>query len=422
MKPTENRKKAQALIDPGSALLITANDTLPSNADGVVGFRQNNDLYWLTGINQEDCAVFLFPNHPNPSLREVLFTKHVDPDFVKWHGPRLTKDEARALSGINTVLWQHELPDFIRANAYLIENFLLQSTEHPRSENRVQTANDRLIATLKAQYPLHGFKRATPLLSQLRCIKSEAEIDRLREACRISGEGFKRLLKFIKPGVHQKHVEAELIHEYLQHGAAWSGYSPIVASGADTCILHYISNHKTCRDGELLLVDAAASFGLYNADLTRTIPVNGRFSERQRAVYNAVLRVHKALAGYVKPGLFFKEVQEHCNNLLAEEYLTLGLCTASQLKEKGRDAYIQLYGYHGFGHYLGLDVHDVGNIWEPIPENAVITIEPGIYIATESLGIRIENNYVVRSGGCENLMAGTPMEPEEIEQLMNSAR
>lgn len=416
MDTSSHRRRLYPLLPEGAALVLTSNDILPTNADGEMPFRQNNDLYWLTGIRQEGSFVFLFPSHPDPDKREVLFVKQVSEDFVKWHGRRLSLEEAASVSGIANVQWSETFYDFLRAEAFLIDRFYLQTTEHPRSVNKTQTANDRLIGYIREQYPLHRLERATPLLSSLRRVKSESEMTYIREACRISGLGFERVLRFVRPGVTEKQIEAEMIHEYLQHGGAWAGYEPIVASGADSCILHSIHNSNTCRDGDILLIDAAASYRLYNADLTRTLPVNGRYSSRQRMVYDAVLQVHRSLAAYIRAGRTFREVQDECNRLLMDAYGLLGLKTSGENDKTlpGR------YSYHNFGHYLGLDVHDVGNIYEPIPAGAVLTIEPGIYIREEHIGVRIENNYQVTENGCIDLMPEIPIDADEIENRINA--
>ncbi|MBU0487454.1 MAG: aminopeptidase P N-terminal domain-containing protein [Bacteroidetes bacterium] len=415
-----NRKRFTNLLKPLSIAVFNSNDILPTNADGTMRFRQNTDIFWLTGINQEDTSLIIFPGHPDPELREILFVKFVDDKFVKWHGDRLSKDDATKISGIKNIKWHHEFEQTVGSLIPHSQHVFLNSNEHPKAERIVQTRDDRFIQWCKVRFPLQNYHRSAPLLADLRATKTAEEIRRIKEACRITELGFRRVLRFIKPGVSEHQVEAELIHEYLQHNSYWADYEPIIASGKNACILHYNTKHNICKKGELLLIDAAASWKMYNADLTRTIPVDGRFSKRQREVYNAVLRVHKAVKTFVKPGLTLLKIQEFTNNLLIEELLALKLFGKAELKEKGKAHFLNLYAYHGFGHQIGLDVHDTGNRYAEIPKNAVITIEPGIYIHKESIGIRLENIVQLTASKTVDLMATIPIEPDEIEMMMNS--
>ena len=417
-----NRQQLTQRLAPGSVAIIHANDIMPSNADGTLRFRQNNDLYWLSGILQEETVLLLFPDHPDENCREILFVKQVDEAFVKWHGRRHSLEEARAISGIQRVEWLDNFRQLFYEAAVTADIIYLNAIEHARATNKVETRDDRFARWCLEKFRLHTYKRLAPLLANLRMVKSEAELELIREACAISGHGFRRLLHFIKPGIAEKLAEAELIHEYMQHGGEWAGYDPIIASGADSCILHYISNSKPCGDNELVLIDAAASYRLYNADLTRTIPVNGRFSVRQRQVYDAVLRVHKQLKQYIKAGLYLKDIEAHSQELLIGELMGLGLFSAADLKKQGKTYWLNQYCYHGFGHPLGLDVHDVVNKYEPIPANAVLTVEPGIYIREENTGIRLENNVQVTQTGTIDLMADIPLEAREIESIMQTGR
>lgn len=417
---TLNRRNLIDKLEKGAIAIVNSNDTMPTNSDGVMPYRANNDLYWLTGISQEDCSLMLFPDHPDTALREVMFIKYVDQHFVKWHGRRLSIEEARNISGIPTVKWESEFMNVFSSSANYAQHIYLNTIEHPRSSNMVQTRDHRFIAWCKRRFPLHAYHRLAPILGELRKVKSQFEIEHLQKACDITEKGFRRVLKFVKPGVREKQIAAEMIHEYMQHDGDWSGYEPIVASGANTCILHYISNHNICREGELLLIDAAASYGLFNADLTRTIPVSGRYSERQKEVYNSVLKVHKAIKSFAKAGITLIDIQEYCNELLAEQLLKLKLMTADELRKNGRAFYMEKYCYHDFGHLLGLDVHDVGHKYEKLPLNAVFTVEPGIYIQEENIGIRIENNVYTTATGTIDLMANIPIEAGEIEDIMNS--
>jgi Xaa-Pro aminopeptidase len=421
MKATDyalNREKLSQSLAPGSVALIHANDIMPSNSDGTLRFRQNNDLYWLTGILQEETVLLLFPDHPDEQYREILFVKQVNEDFVKWHGKRLSKTEATALSGIERVEWSDRFEQLFYEAAVQAENIYLNAIEHPRAGNEVETRDDRFARWCRERFRLHAYKRLAPLLGSLRMVKSDAELELIRKACTISGHGFRRLLHFMRPGLPEKLVEAELIHEYMQHGGEWADYEPIVASGADTCILHYTSNSKTCSAGDLVLVDAAASYRLYNADLTRTIPVSGRFSARQKQVYNAVLNVHNQLKQYIKAGMYLKDIEAQSQELLLAELIGLGLFSTDDLKKEGKAHFLNRYCYHGFGHLLGLDVHDVGNKYAPLPVNAVLTVEPGIYIPEENTGIRLENNVQVTATGIIDLMADIPLEAAAIESIM----
>lgn len=417
---TQNRKRLAEKLEQGALSIVNSNDIMPSNADGTLKFRQNNDLYWLTGITQEETTLLLFPGHPLPAYREILFVKKTDPLFVKWHGHRLSKEEASALSGIQTILWQEQFQDIFYQAAVMANAIYLNTIEHPRSVNEVQTRDLRFIDWCKQIFPLHRYGRLAPLLASLRMIKSEEEIAMMKQAAAITEAGFRRVLRFVKAGVKEKQIEAEMLHEYAQyeHGDR-ADYLPIVASGADTCVLHYNSNHKICRDQDLLLIDAAASYRLYNADLTRTIPVNGKFSKRQKEVYNAVLRVHKEMKSRLRAGIFLHEMYPICHELLLEELMGLGLCTTADIVREGKKFYLDKYCYHNFSHLIGLDVHDIGNTYEPLPAGAALTNEPGIYIAEEGIGVRIENNLVLTKEGNMDLTGNIPIEADEIEALMH---
>lgn len=417
-----NRELLAAQLGDQTIAVINSNDIMPTNADGTMPFRQNSDLYWLTGIRQEETTLVLFPGHPDPRFREMLFIKQADEQFEKWNGKRLSQEEASDLAGITQVYWQSDLQALFCKYAVYASHIALNTIEHPRSVNEVQTRDDRFIRWCRERFPLHEYKRLAPVMGKLRSVKSEAEIRLLQKACDITEAGFRRVLRYVRPGVAEKQVEAELIHEYMQHGGTWAGYDPIVASGADSCILHYITNHKTCADGDLLLIDAAASYKGYHADLTRVIPVSGRFTPRQRQVYDAVLHVHQELKRYVRAGMYIADIQDRMERLLLEALLSLDLATVTDVRIHERSHFMSRYCYHSFGHYLGLDVHDVGNIYEPVPEGAVLTIEPGIYIREEGIGIRLENNVQVTKTGTVDLMKNIPIEAEEIEALMNEGR
>jgi Xaa-Pro aminopeptidase len=418
----QNRKRLSALLQSGSLAVLNSNHVLPTNADGTFKFKQNNDLFYLTGITQEETLLLLFPDHPDVSCREVLFIEQPNELRTKWDGHRHSKEEATRISGIKDVKYTSEFEAFFKAAAFRAERIYLNAIEHARATVAIQTRDDQFATWCKEHYKLHTYERLAPLMMQLRMIKNELEIELLRKSASITEKGFRRLLAFTKPGVSEKQLEAEMIHEYLSNGGDWADYSPIVASGADTCILHYNSNHKICKDGDLVLVDAAASFAGYNSDLTRTFPVNGRYTQRQKQVYNAVLRVHKAMRSLMKPGAIMKELQQHCFDLLTEELLQLGLFNAAELTSNGQGFYMNKYCYHNFSHFIGLDVHDIGDFYVPFQAGMALTNEPGIYIAEEGLGVRIENNLVITNNGNEDLMQNIPFEADEIEEIMNKGK
>jgi Xaa-Pro aminopeptidase len=419
---TEQRRRLAAELPPRSAAILVSNDVYPTNADGTMRFHQNANLYYLSGIRQEDTALLLFPDHPDEAMREVLFIKEVDEHFIKWNGYRLGREEASATSGIKTIVFGNDFDKILKQALPLCQRICLHTDEHLRSEKVTETSEDRLVKKIRSLYPLHQYERLFPLLARQRTVKLEGEIALLQKACDITGAGFRRLLRFVKPGVTEKQAEAELIHEYMQHGAGWSDYEPILASGKDTCILHYHGNSKVCREGDLLLADAAASWQYYNADLTRTIPVSGRFTPRQKQCYNAVLKVHRQMRSEIKAGMLMKDLQAICFDLLLEQLCELGLCTPGEIRSKGKKHFLNRYCYHNFSHFLGLDVHDVAYFHEPLPAGAVLTNEPGIYIWEEGIGIRLENNVVVRENGVQDLMESIPIEAEEIEELMSSGK
>lgn len=416
---TRNRQRLSDLLRQGAMAVFNSNDILPTNADGTFPFRQNNDLYYLTGIVQEQTILLVFPSHPDKGSREILFIVKPDPLHEKWNGHQYTLEEASALSGIANVKYVQEFEAVFHAMMFRAEYVYLNSIEHARADVQIRTRDDRFGEWCKSKYRLHRYERVAPFMMRLRMIKSEEEILMMKQAAAITGKGFERLLGFIRPGVKEKHIAAEMIHEYMMHETGWAGYDPIVASGKDSCILHYISNHKTCEDGTMVLIDAAASFGYYHADMTRTIPVNGRFSKRQKQVYQSVLDVHHAMRKLMKPGVFMKDLQQTCHSLIIEELVKLGLCDHASLKEKGRAYFLDQYAYHGFSHFLGLDVHDVGDFELPFEAGMVFTNEPGIYSAAYGFGVRIENNILITADGNEDLMQGVPIEVEEIEMRMN---
>ncbi len=417
-----NRDKLRALLRPNSIVIVLSNDVLPTNADGTMGFRQNSDLLHLSGIDQEETALVLMPDAVDPKEREILFVRETNEHIAVWEGEKLNKEQARAASGIERVEWSHTFEGFLHRLIPQADHVYLTTNEHLRAAAVVQTRNDRLIRDCQARYPLHRYERLAPLMHRLRITKQPEELVAIRKACEITEAGFRRLLGFIKPGVGEWEIEAELIHEFVRRGSRGFAYPPIIGSGANACVLHYVDNSKVCRDGDMLLLDVAAEYAGWNSDLTRTVPVNGRFTKRQRQVYGTVLRVFRACNGILRPGNNPLDYQKQAVELVEEELVGLGLFTAREAREQGPDKpLVKKYFMHGVSHHLGLDVHDVAPPHEPYAEGMVFTIEPGIYIREEGLGVRLENDVLIGRDSNADLMAGIPIEPDEIEDLMNRA-
>lgn len=417
----QNRKKLRAQLKPGALAVFNSNDIMPTSADGTMPFRQQTDLFYLTGIDQEESILLLFPDHPDEGLREILFLRETNEEIAIWEGHKYTKEEARSTSGINTVLWLSDFERTFDSLATFAEYICLNANEHLRSAKRVQTRDDRFIYWCQEKYPLHRYERLGPIMHRLRAIKSEQEIALIKKACEITERGFRRVLEFVKPGVMEYEIEAELIHEFIRNRSAGFAYQPIIASGANACVLHYLDNNQQCKAGDVLLMDAAAEYANYNSDLTRSIPVNGRFTSRQKEVYNAVLRVMRAAMQLLKPGIALPEYHREVGKIMESELLQLGLLDKTDIKNQDpqKPAY-KKYFMHGTSHHLGLDVHDYGHMYRRFEPGMVFTVEPGIYIREEGLGIRLENNVVIREGGIEDLMAGIPIEIDEIESLMHA--
>lgn len=415
----ENRQRLYANLPPRSLVILHANDVLPTNADGSLSFITNSDQFYLSGIDQEETIVMLFPDAPDPKQREMLFVRETNEHIAVWEGEKLTKEQAKERSGIERVHWLTEFETNFRLLMCQADQVYLNSNEHPRATIATETREMRFTQRCQREYPLHDYRRLAQLMHALRVIKSPHELTALNEAIRITDDGFQRLLKFVKPGVHEFEIEAELSHEFICQRARGFAYTPIIASGANACVLHYITNHCQCQDGEMLLLDVAANYGNYNADLTRTIPVNGKFTPRQRQVYDAVLRVFKKCCEILRPGVIIREYQEQVGLLMQEELLGLGLLKQEDIDKQDPDkpAY-KKYFPHGTSHPLGIDVHDVGHMWKPIEVGMVFTVEPGIYIREEKLGVRLENNILIGEHENIDLMAHIPIEAEEIEALM----
>lgn len=418
-----NRKRLVHELKAGSVAVFNSNDIMPTNADGTMRFRQNNDLFYLTGVDQEESILMLFPDHPDKKFREVLFLRETSGLIATWEGHKLTKDEARELSGIDTILWLAEFQRVLNTALTMggAEFIYLNTNEHYRAEAAVETRDSRFIKWCKEKYPLHKYERIAPVMSKLRAVKSKEEINQLQVACEITNSAFRRVLKFVKPGVKEFEIEAEFIHEFLRKGSRGFAYEPIIASGANSCVLHYIENDKACKAGDVLLLDVGAEYGNYNADMTRTIPVSGKFTKRQREVYNAVLRIKRAAMKLLTPGAFYFEYHKEVQKITEAELVKLRLFDKTDLKKQNPSKPLFMkYFMHGTGHHLGLDVHDTGNMYSKMQVGMVWTVEPGIYITKEGLGVRLENNVVIEKNGVKDLMKDIPVEAEEIEDLMNS--
>jgi Xaa-Pro aminopeptidase len=420
-----NRKRLVKELKPGSLAVFNSNDIMPTNADGTMPFRQNNDLFYLTGINQEESMLVICPGFPDAKFREILFLREPNEQLEKWEGHKLNKKEAREISGIETIIW---VSDFGKQFHHMmvmggVEQVYLNTNEHYRTEITVETRDARFITWCRQTYPLHEYKRVAPVMSTLRRVKQKREIELMQKACDITENGFRRVLKFVKPGVKEFEIEAEYIHEFTRLGSRGFAYTPIIASGANNVVLHYIENSQECKAGELLLLDVAAEYANYNSDLTRTIPVSGRFTKRQKEVYNAVLKIHNEAFKILRPNIAYFDYQKEIEKMMESELVKLKLIDKTDVKnqDKGNPAF-RKYFYHGTSHMLGLDVHDVGNMHEKIQVGSVWTIEPGIYIKEEGFGIRIENNVVVQKDKNFDLMRNIPIEAEEIEEIMNSKK
>jgi Xaa-Pro aminopeptidase len=416
---TGNRARLVRKLRPRSLAVLNANDPMPTNADGVMGHLQNADLFYLTGIHQEETLLLLAPDAADPAQREILFLREPNDHLKIWEGHKLTRAQATAISGIPNVKWLSEFPAVFRQVACELERIYLNTNEHGRTDARVETRDARFLRECQRSFPLHHYERLAPLMRDLRAIKSPPEIDAIRAACTLTGQGFRRACKGVKPGVNEAEVEAIFAHEFIRNKGQFA-YSPIIASGANTTILHYTQNDQICRKGDLLLLDVAAGLGNYMSDLTRTIPVSGRFTRRQRQVYNAVLRLFRAQVSALTPGKTTRDLRRECEERTARECVDLGLLKLSEIRKSNPESpAVKRYFMHGVSHPIGLDVHDVMNADAKIGPGWVLTVEPGIYIPEEGFGIRLENTVVITPDGPLDLMADIPIEADEIESLMN---
>ncbi|GGB16101.1 aminopeptidase P N-terminal domain-containing protein [Puia dinghuensis] len=416
---TANRGRFAGAMEPGSVAVFVSNDEMPANGDSHYPFRQSSDLFWLTGVWQEDTMLVLFPGHPEPRYREVLVLARPNPMKEKWDGKRLSAEEGRAISGVGTVLWTDTIEGFLQQWIHMADSIYLNTNENDRKRGPLITREYRFIREMKEKFPLHDVRRAAPVLRRLRAIKSAAEVALMQRAADITGETFRHLLHFIRPGVMEYEIEAEIWRGFISRRSPGPAYESIIASGDSARTLHYIANNGECRDGELVLMDFGAQFGGYSADLTRSVPVNGRFTRRQAEVYNACLAVQEFAKGLLRPGLLPADYVRQVGEETARQLVRIGLLTEADVKNGGQESPAHTkYMYHGVSHHLGIDVHDLGPRHEPFREGMVLTVEPGIYIEEEQMGIRIENDVWITADGVVDLMKKVPITVEEIEGVM----
>ncbi len=416
-----NRERLRKLLPPGALVILHANDILPSNADGVLPFHQNRDLFYLSGVDQEETVLILFPDAKDERDREILLVKETSELIAIWEGDKLTKEGATEVSGVSRVEWADGFEAHMHRLVPQASSIVLSTNEHLRAAAVVETRNDRFIKSCQARYPLHRYDRLSPFMHELRIIKDEIEVQQLQKATDITEAGFRRALGFIKPGVGEWEIEAEYMHEFLRSRSRGFAYPPIIGSGKNACVLHYVENSCVCADGDMLLMDVGAEWANWNADMTRTVPVNGRFSPRQRDVYDACLSVFKGSCDILRPGITPKEWADQTIEMMEVALIGIGLIDVKEAKEQDplTKPLVKKYYMHGIGHHLGLDVHDVCPPHEPVREGMVFTVEPGIYIREEGMGVRIENDILIGKDANIDLFKNIPVEAEEIEELMN---
>ena len=417
----KNRANFSKNIDSLGLAVFNSNDIYPISADSTLPFAEHRDIFYLTGIDQEETILLLFPQAKNPKYREVLFVKETNDHIAVWEGEKLSKMQAQKISGIQTIFWVSDFESIFFKLATQSEIFYFNTNEHYRASIQTQTREDRFIKWAKKKYPAHKVGKSNPILQKLRSVKWSAEIEQIQKACDITEKGIRRLLSFIRPGVWEYEIEAELAHEFIKNNSKGFAYSPIIASGNNANVLHYIENNKQCNSGELILLDVAAEYGNYSSDLTRTFPISGKYNDRQKAVYKSVLNVKNEVTKLLIPGAFWKEYHLEVGKLMTSELLKLGLLDKADIQNQTSElpAY-KKYFMHGTSHHLGLDTHDYGVLDDPIEANMVFTVEPGIYIPDEGFGVRLEDTVVIQENGePKNLMEKIPIEIEEIEELMN---
>ena len=416
----ENRQRLTGQLASNSIVVLNSNDVLPINADGTHKFIQQTDLFYLSGIDQEESTLIIFPDAREDKHKEVLFLRETNEQIATWEGRKYTQEEATRLSGIKTVYWNKEFETIFKSLVLQADHIYLNTNEHLRADTRVETRDARFVKWCRDAFPLHQYRRVAPIMHHLRAVKSQAEIDLMRQACKITEKTFQRLLGFIQPGVWEFEIEAEIYHEFLRNRSRGPAFETIVASGADSCVLHYVANDKQCQDGDLVLIDFGAEYANYNADVTRTLPVNGKFSKRQKQVYNAVLKVQKAATKLLVRGNTVDEYHKAVGRIVEAELVQLGLLDSKEVKKQSEEEPLyKKYFPHGTSHHLGLDVHDYGDKFRKFEPGMVFTCEPGIYIREEGIGIRIENDILITDDGPVDLTEDIPREADEIEDLMN---
>jgi Xaa-Pro aminopeptidase len=415
----EHRARFRQHLEKGGLAIFHSNDIMPTSADGHMPFKQASDILHLTGIDQEETVLLLFPDAVDPKDREILFVRETSELIAIWEGAKFSQQEARELSGIATVLWTGSYEATLKRLVPQCDHLYLNSNEHLRQHNEVETREDRRNKELRVQYPLHSVKRSAPIMHRIRSRKTQEEVAQMKRAIAITGKAFERVCGFVRPGIKEYEIEAEITHEFVRNGSRGHAYTPIIASGYNACVLHYITNDQVCNDGDVILMDFGCEYGGYASDLTRCIPVNGRFTDRQRAVYNAVLRVKNEATQLLRPGTLLADYHKEVGKIMERELIGLGLLDKTDVKNQDAERPLyKKYFMHGTSHFLGLDVHDVGLWNEMIQPDMVFTVEPGIYIREEKLGIRLENNILVTRDNPIDLFADIPVEAEAVEALM----
>ena len=416
-----NRKRFKKNLKENSLAVFNSNDIYNTGADSTLPFSQHRDIFHLSGVDQEESILVIFPSCKNTSHKEILFLKETNEHIAVWEGEKLTKKRATEVSGISTIYWLNQFESIFRQLVIESENIYLNANEHLRTKNEMETREDRFVKKFKSDFPNHSILRSAPIMHKIRSIKDPLEIELMQKACDITEKGFRRILKFVKTGKMEYEIEAELMHEFLSNRSKGFAYSPIIASGSSACVLHYGENNKSCNEGDVILMDFGAEYANYSSDLTRCVPVNGKFTSRQKEVYNSVLRVKNDATELLKPGVLLNEYHKMVGEIMEKELIKLQLISNQDVKNQDPNwpAY-KKYFMHGTSHYIGLDTHDLGSWTNPIEENMVFTVEPGIYIPEEGLGIRLEDDVVVQKNGNPiNLMKNIPIEADEIEELMN---
>ncbi len=415
----KNRKRFTEKMLPKAIAIFNSNDEMPANGDALYPFQQNSDLYWLTGIEQEDSMLILYPDNPDSRYREVLVLVRPVEIKEKWDGRRLRAEEAKKISGIKTVIWLDSLQPALQGWLHIADIIYLNSNENDRKSTEIETRDYRYARKLKEEYPFHRYERSAKIIKELRAIKTKEEVAVMQQAMNITKNTFERVAKFIRPGVMEYEIEAEIVHSFLSQRASGEAYHSIIASGDRARTLHYVFNNQECLQGELVLMDFGARYGGYCADLTRTVPVSGKFSKRQAEVYNACLHLHDFCKALLKPGITLTDYTEKAGDEATKQFIKIGLLKESDVKNEDKENRLyRKYLYHGISHHLGIDVHDLGTKTEPLQPGMVLTVEPGIYIEEEQIGIRIENNVLITETSNQDLMADIPITIEEIEALM----